>query len=174
MIQGSQADGRILHIYMKTTGGPSNGPPSAPLRKVPTEPKLETSVDAIRNEQSASYNSQREQVDRQRRAEPEFQDGSYGFAAKEDEMEVDTEIMGVEKPSTTTPRAELGRSNDDRRDDRGRERRDERREVRYDGRRDGGRGRPYFDRDREGGRPRNDYRLHSDDLYPRPRGRGFR
>ena len=174
LMQKPQADGRILHIHMKTAGAPSNGPPSAPMRKVPTEPRLETPIDLTRSEQAASYDSQREQVDRQKRADPEFQDGSYGFAAKEDEMEVDTEVLGADKPGVATPLGEFNRSHDDRRDKRGSERRDDRRDIRYDGPRNGGRGRPYFDRDREGGRPRNDYRLHSDDLYPRPGGRGFR
>lgn len=57
----------------------------------------------------------------------------------------------------------------DRRD----ERRDDRRDNRYDAPKNYGRGRQ-FDRDLAGGRPRDDRRLYSDDLYPRPRGRGFR
>ena len=155
------------------TGPSSAGPSIAPVRKAPPEPK-ETPVGLTRNEPSASYDSQREQSDRQRRADPEFQDGSYGFAAKEDEMDVDTEVLGAEKPSTDNRRPEYSRPHNDRRDNRDHDRRDDRRDARYDGPRDGGRGRPYFDRERESGRPRNDYRLHSDDLYPRPRGRGFR
>lgn len=66
------------------------GPPSAimpPLRKAPTEPRV-PQVDLTRNE--SPYDRQREQYDRnRRRAEPEFQDGSYGFEAKPDQMDVE-------------------------------------------------------------------------------------
>ena len=154
-------------------GGPSPSSNVAPVQKTPNEPK-ETAIDLTQNEQTMAYDSQREKSDRQRRAEPEVQDGSYGFAAKEDEMEVDTEVLGVEKPNTDHRRPDFRRPPIDRRDNRDRDRRGDRRDVRYDAPRDGGRGRPYFDRNREGGRPRNDYRLHSDDMYSRPRGRGFR
>lgn len=123
----SQADGRILHIYMKH--GASLSTPVVPASKPPVTPE----VDLSRNE--PSYDSQREQYDRnRRRADPEFQDGSYGFESKPDQMDVDTE---------------------GRRDDW------------QDGRRDGGRG-------RDNGRGNNYRPLYSDDLYPRPRGRGFR
>ena len=154
-------------------GGPTPSSNAAPVQRVPVEPK-DTPVDLTQNEPNTSYDSQREKSDRQKRAEPEVQDGSYGFAAKEDEMEVDNEILGVEKPENNHRRAEFRRPHIDRRDIRDRDHRVDRRDSRYDSPRDGGRGRPYFDREREGGRPRNDYRLHSDDMYPRPRGRGFR
>jgi len=127
----AQADGRILHIYMKHGASPST--PVAPASKPPVIPE----VDLSRNE--PFYDSQREQYDRnRRRADPEFQDGSYGFESKPDQMDVDT---------------------DGRRDDW------------QDGRRDGGRGR---DNGRGNGRGNNYRPLYSDDLYPRPRGRGFR
>lgn len=140
-------------------------------RKPPTEPK-ETRLDESRNVPTASYDIEREQSDRRRRADPELQDGRYGFEAKEDQMDVDVEVLGSEPSRPDVPRTDDTRSV--RRDDRDRDRRDNRREVRYDAPRDGGRGRSYFDRDRDGGRARSDYRLHSDDMYPRPRGRGFR
>ncbi|KAL8785293.1 MAG: hypothetical protein Q9195_008712, partial [Heterodermia aff. obscurata] len=124
-----KADGRLLHLYMKP------GPPSVimpPLRKTPTEPRV-PQVDLTRTE--SPYDRQREQYDRnRRRAEPEFQDGSYGFEAKSDQMDVDT-------------------------DDRG--------DTWQDKRRDEG-------RNRDLGRGRNDRSLYSDNLYSRPRGRGFR
>jgi len=127
----SQADGRILHIYMKH--GAATSTPVAPASKPPATPE----VDLSRNE--PSYDSQREQYDRnRRRADPEFQDGSYGFESKSDQMDVDTDV---------------------RRDDW------------QDGRREGGRGR---DNGRDNGRGNNYRPLYSDDLYPRPRGRGFR
>lgn len=103
-----------------------------PPRNAPSEPKA-ARVDLTYEDNS--YDKQREQSDRsRRRAEPAFQDGSYGFEAKEDRMEVD---------------------NDDRRN------------LYYNRERQYGRG-----RDME--RPREQRRLYSDDLYPRPRGRGFR
>lgn len=82
-----------------------------------------------------SYDTQREQSDRsRRRAEPEFQDGSYGFEPKIDRMDIDIDA---------------GR-NDRQKDPR---------------ENDGARGR---------GIGRDDRRLYSDDLYRRPRGRGYR
>lgn len=124
-----KADGRLLHLYMK------QGPPTAlmpPLRKTPTEPRV-PQVDLTRTE--SPYDRQREQYDRNRRqAEPEFQDGSYGFETKSDEMDVDVE---------------------------------DRRDTWQDKRRDDG-------RNRNLGRGRNDRSLYSDNLYSRPRGRGFR
>lgn len=131
-------------------------------------------IDLTRSEPSASFNADREQSDRQRRAEPEFQDGSYGFEAKQDEMAVDSEVLGAKTNETVDIRNDFSRPRDDRREIRDLHRRDDRRDSRYDAPRDAGRGRPYFDRDRELGRPRDDYRLHSDNMYPRPRGRGFR
>ena len=111
---------------MKHGAAPSA--PSAPAKK----PSTTAHVDLSRNE--PSYDSQREQYDRnRRRADPEFQDGSYGFDTKADEMEVDV---------------------------------DGRRDIWQDNQRGGGRSR-VNERNR-------DYRpLYSDDLYPRPRGRGF-
>ena len=121
---------------------PLNDPPygeesqNQPPRNAPSEPKA-ARVDLTYEEDS--YSKQREQSDRnRRRAEPEIQDGSFGFEKKEDHMEID---------------------NDDRRDDR--------RNFHYNRERHYGRGR---DMDR----PREQRRLYSDDLYPRPRGRGFR
>ena len=134
-------------------------------------------MDLTQTDSPNVYDAQRAQSDRQRRADPEFQDGSYGFAAKDDEMEVDTEVLGAVKPAVPSgdnTRDEYIRPRNDRRDNQDRGRRDDRRDPRFDNPRDGGRGRPYFDRDRDGGRSRSDYRLHSDDMYPRPRGRGFR
>ncbi|KAK4694155.1 hypothetical protein P7C71_g3382, partial [Lecanoromycetidae sp. Uapishka_2] len=172
------ADGRILHIYMKT-GGPSPGPPITSIRKAPT-----SHIDLTHNG-GPSYDDQREQSDRRRRAEPEFQDGSYGFENnedKEDTMDVDIDAQApppapapvpVTAPTPAAPApANVSAPRTDRRDDR----RDDRREDRrgYEAPRDYGRGRSYYDRDRDSGRPRNDQRLYSDDMYSRPRGRGFR
>ncbi|KAL8868533.1 MAG: hypothetical protein Q9174_004928 [Haloplaca sp. 1 TL-2023] len=89
-----RADGRLLHLHLKP------GTPSArlknqaraqslnePPRNAPSEPKA-ARID-LTNEEN-SYDRQREQFDRnRRRAEPEIQDGSYGFEAKADRMEVD-------------------------------------------------------------------------------------
>lgn len=66
---------------------PAPAPIAAPTREVPTGPRA-TRPDLIRAE--PSYNNQREQSDRdRRRAEPEFQDGSYGFDSRDDEMDVE-------------------------------------------------------------------------------------
>ena len=179
-------------------GGPTPSPASAPLNKRPTEPRAPR-VDLTRDPVPL-YNTQREQSDRsRRRADPEFQDGSYGFEAGEDVMDVDMDAPRSDAPVSDVPPPEVSRSDaprlepprlepprSDRRDDRRNDRRDggrdERRDERRDDRRDAhydppsnyGRGRPYIDRDRDHGRPRNDQRLYSDNMYPRPRGRGFR
>ncbi|KAL8929403.1 MAG: hypothetical protein Q9172_000454 [Xanthocarpia lactea] len=130
-----KADGRLLRMYMRLGNPPSppKAPPhNAPPRNAPSEPKA-ARIDLTYEENA--YNKQREQSDRsRRRAEPELQDGSYGFEAKEDRMEVD---------------------HDDRRD------------SYRDGPRPSGRGRDI-------GPPRDERTLYSDDLYRRPRGRGFR
>lgn len=170
-------------------GGPTPSPASAPLRKTPIEPRAPR-IDLTRDP-APSYDTQREQSDRnRRRADPEFQDGSYGFDAREDIMDVDMDVPRSDAPVSDVPHPDASRSDaprldvprserrDDRRDDRrdgGRdERRDDRRDARYDVPSDYGRGKSYIDRDRDGGRPRNDQRLYSDNMYPRPRGRGFR
>ena len=174
-------------------GGPTPSPVFAPLRKTPVEPKAPR-VDLTRDP-APSYDTQREQSDRnRRRAEPEFQDGSYGFDAREDVMDVDMDAPRSEAPVSEIPQSDAPHSDpirldaprsdrrddrrndqrDDRREGRRDDRRDERRDARYDAPSDYGRGRPYIDRDRDRGRPRNDQRLYSDNMYPRPRGRGFR
>lgn len=155
------------------TGGPSQAPAMTSMRKAPT-PR----VDLTRNDEP-SYDSQREQSDRRRRADPEFQDGSYGFDEKEDKdetMDVDMDAQALAAPvSAPAPipapapaPANVSAPRSDRRNDR----RDDRRG--YEAPRDYGRGRSYYDRDRDSGRPRNDQRLYSYDMYSRPRGRGFR
>ena len=170
----NQADGRILHIYMKQ-GGPTPGPNIGSVRKPPIEPK-ENRLTETRKELPSPYDVEREQSDRRRRAEPEYQDGRFGFEAKEDKMDVDTqtaepEVIRIDPPITNSVRTD---KREERDRDRDRDRRDDRRDGRYDGPRDGGRGRTYYDRNRDGPRPRSDYRLHSDNIYSRPRGRGFR
>jgi len=103
-----------------------------PVRTTPTGPKLPR-PDLFRAK--SSYDGQRELSDgNRRRAEPELQDGRYGFDSSDDRMDV---------------------AMDDRVD------------ARRDDRRDSGRGRDY-------GRGRDDRGLYSDDMVPRPRGRGFR
>ncbi len=193
-----QADGRILYVYMKV-GGPTPSPAFAPLRKTPIEPRAPP-VD-LTHDSAPSYDTQREQSDRnRRRADPEFQDGSYGFDAREDVMDVEMDVPQSDAPVSDAPQSDASRSEaprldvprldtqrldaprsdrrDDRRNDRGDGRRDDRRDDRRDSRYDApsgyGRGRSYIDRDRDGGRPRNEQRLYSDNMYPRPRGRGFR
>lgn len=121
-------------MYLKL--GNSSAPPKAPShdnapRNAPSEPKANR-IDLTYEDNA--YNKQREQSDRsRRRAEPELQDGSYGFEAKEDRMEVDGD----------------------------------RHDSYRDSRRASGRGRNV-------GAPRDERPLYSDDLYRRPRGRGYR
>lgn len=169
-------------------GGPAPSTALAPPRKTPTEPRAPRGD--LNRDPAPSYDTQREQSDRnRRRADPEFQDGSYGFDAKEDVMDVDMDAPRPDPPVSDVPQSDAPRSDpprldaprSDRRDDRRDDRREGRRDDRRDGRRDAqydspsdyGRGRPYIDRDRDHGRPRNDQRLYSDNMYPRPRGRGF-
>ncbi|KAL8631213.1 hypothetical protein Q9189_003058 [Teloschistes chrysophthalmus] len=91
-----RADGRLLRLYLKTGNSPlpanvpvQDGDRSEAPRNAPLEPKA-ARVDLAREENA--YDRQREQYDRnRRRAEPEFQDGSYGFEGKDDRMEVDNE-----------------------------------------------------------------------------------
>ena len=119
---------------------------SAPVREIPTEPRAtrpafehpEPNRDVSMGERNG------------RRAEPEFQDGRYGFDIQEEKMDIDVE-----------------------------ERREDRREGRRDDRRDLGRGRDVgrgidLRRGRDGGRGSENRGLYSDDLYSRPRGRGYR
>ena len=145
------------------------GPPSTvsppPTRKPPTEPK-EPPTEPTHSDEAASYANQREQSDRnRRRADPEIQDRSYGFESKNDQMDVEMEApVSDSAPNRPDPPRPV------RQDDRAYGRRDLAPRhsgwSRYDAR----------DRDRfsGGGRPRDDRRLYSDDLYQRPRGRGFR
>ena len=118
-------------------GNPAS-PAIPPILGAPSEPRA-ARKDPARAE--PSYDVQREQSDRnRRRADPEFQDGSYGFESKVDRMDVDV---------------------DDRHDAWNNAPKDAIR-----GRNNGHRG--------YSGRGRDDRRLYSDDLYPGPRGRGFR
>ncbi|MCJ1390500.1 hypothetical protein MMC18_003360 [Xylographa bjoerkii] len=145
-----KADGRTLHVYMKN-GLPEPIPAfvsttSAPVRATPTEPRA--ARPAFERPESARDISMGERNGR--RAEPEFQDGRYGFDAQEEKMDIDVE-----------------------------ERREDRREDRRDDRRDLGRGRDGgrvidLGRGRGGGRGSDNRGLYSDGLYSRPRGRGYR
>ncbi|KAL8701163.1 MAG: hypothetical protein Q9201_005053 [Fulgogasparrea decipioides] len=118
-----RADGRLLHLYMKPkNNSPRSNPPArdtprneAP-RNAPSEPRA-ARVD-LTNEENA-YDRQREQFDRnRRRAEPEFQDGSFGFEVKEDRMEVDNEDHRASAPDRPRPVArdrDEGRLREERR-----------------------------------------------------------
>ncbi|KAL8640394.1 MAG: hypothetical protein Q9228_002681 [Teloschistes exilis] len=101
-----RADGRLLRLYLKTGNSPlpanvpvQDGDRSEAPRNAPSEPKA-ARVDLTREENA--YDRQREQYDRnRRRAEPELQDGSYGFEGKEDRMEVandDRRDSGRDRP----------------------------------------------------------------------------
>ncbi|KAL8813566.1 MAG: hypothetical protein Q9200_000175 [Gallowayella weberi] len=128
-VEAEMADGLFLRMYLKLGNSttPLETPArAAPPRNAPSEPKA-ARIDLTY--EANHYDKQREQSDQsRRRAEPELQDGRYGFEVKEDRLEVD---------------------NDD------------------------GRG-SYRDDQRHTGAGRDERRLYSDDLYRRPRGRGFR
>lgn len=154
-----QADGRVLHVYMKqehttpiipspnhSAANETRGPRANTTRSAPPPPELphqETPrTESIRPEtitpnpvRPDTYDFQREPSDRnRRRAEPEIQDGSYGFEPREEQIDVDM---------------------DDRRDS-----------WRNDPRES--------DKPKNIARTRDDRRLYSDDLYPRHHGRVFR
>ena len=93
-----------------------------------------------------------------RRAEPEIQDGSYGFEAREERMDIDVDDRRDERRN---------KWHDDRRNDQPEDRRIERRDDRQSDPRALGRGREY-------GGGRDSRGLYSDTLYSRSRGRGFR
>ena len=88
MLMRVQADGRLLHVYLK------NGPPT----KMPSPPPLAVTTNSV---EAASQSSERPDLTAQtlqnsrsrsvneKRAEPEVQDGRYGFESKEEEMEVE-------------------------------------------------------------------------------------
>ncbi len=171
----------MLHLYLHY--GPrhetSLAPTPQPLAK-PQEPIKEESQKAL----AASYDNQREQSNHnRRRAEPEIQDRSYGFDNKDDQMDIETDASVPQSTAPnsiiapppniapippTAPRSDPPRST--RQDDRGHDRRDYAPRGpewnRYDDR--------YRERGRGDDRPRDDRRLYSDDMYRRPRGRGYR
>lgn len=110
-----QADGRVLHVYMKqeritpsvtspshSTANESRAPRTDSTR--PDPPPEHSHQDSLHSEsirpdintldhvRSGAYDHQREQSDlNRRRAEPEIQDGSYGFESRDERMDVDTD-----------------------------------------------------------------------------------
>ncbi|MCJ1339158.1 hypothetical protein MMC09_004447 [Bachmanniomyces sp. S44760] len=90
-----KADGRILHLYLRD-GPPAPAEPipvfapaSTSSRPIPTAPKANR-PDVSHAEPAYDYQRDREQSDRnRRRADPELQDGSYGFGTNHDEMDVE-------------------------------------------------------------------------------------
>ena len=125
---------------------------SAPIKATPTEPRAARPA----FERPTSTRDLALGERNGRRAEPEFQDGRYGFDAQEEKMDIDVE---------------------ERREDRREDRRDDRGDLgrgRDRGRgRDGGRGID-LGRGRDWGRGNDNRGLYSDDLYSRSRGRGYR
>ncbi|KAI9729711.1 MAG: hypothetical protein M1834_006662 [Cirrosporium novae-zelandiae] len=73
------ADGRKLHLYLK----PGPPTPIAPTRSDDLGDTMDTDVDNVQPQ--SAYDGQREQADRERRrAEPDIQDGRYGFGDRTD------------------------------------------------------------------------------------------
>lgn len=177
-----------MHRGSSNTVAPASLPQSTTRSK---EPAIVAETVSTGPDTAASYAHQREQSDRnRRRADPEIQDRSYGFGNNTDDMDVE---MDVPTPNETMPRpepprpvssrpepprSESHRSGPSRVDPPRPSRPDDRAYGRRDyAPRDSGWNR-YDDRDRDrvrgGGPPRDDRRLYSDELYQRPRGRGFR
>ena len=143
------------------TGGPTPVPSNPTIRKTPIESPSNT-MEVTRNEPTPSYDAQPERSDRgRRRANPDIQDGRYGFETTEDKMEVDGDVPPSAPRETERPR--------DRHDLYRNEPPGNGRDFRYDQPRGG-----YYDRGWDRGRPRDDRRLYSDGLYSRPHGRGYR
>ena len=93
---------------MKQGGPTSPTVTPTPAPSIPSEPRA-ARIDPPHPE--PSYDVQREQSDRRRRAEPEFQDGSYGFDSKDDRMDVD---MDDRPNSWQSARKDNVRGRDDR------------------------------------------------------------
>jgi len=149
-----KADGRLLYIYMKQGPAartfPSTIDTTATANRPPTEPRA-ARLDMLRSSRPEdspivpSYDSSRDHAGRSsRRADPEYQDGSYGFEERQGEMEVET-------------------------DNRQENHYDDRRH----GRQDDVQGRNMNQR-RDTRRDGDDRGLYSDTMYPKLRGRGFR
>ena len=152
---------------------------SNPLpQPVPIIP-VETRSRELLSEKHSDYGSR---ATNERRAEPEFQDGRYGFDTKENDMEVDVDDRRKQPPSPPLP---------PRRNDNHQQPRNERVDERYaDDRRDRYGYRQGYSRDtrsnrrdygsrdnryRNGNhRPAEPSRLYSDEMYSRPRGNGYR
>ena len=159
-----QADGRLLHVYMKQ-GGPTPFFEADHNHATPlTDTKL-MSRDKLRSDSSYMDVDGQNSGSNSKRADPEIQDGSYGFESREEVMEIDN-----------TPKYDARRE----------ERRDDRKVVRDHYRRDY---EPEYIRDDRGvrneprrgersldqaGRIPDGRRTYSRDFYPRQRGRGFR
>ena len=138
------------------TAPPAEAPVPAPLPQItPTEPRFARPAVARAEPSYNGIGTERNG----RRAEPEFQDGSHGFEAREERMDIDVDERRDERRD---------KWRDDTRDDRLQGRRVERRDDRRIDPRELGRGGDY------GGRGRDSRGLYSDTLYSRPRGRGFR
>ena len=151
-------------------GGPSPAP--TPAQAEPAEPRgmasmLSNPAPLNGLNSSRSHEELRGYSDRKsKRADPEFQDGSYGFSAKEENMDVEMEdgrTTGREQPQ------------------------EDHRELRGDTYHNSGRGsgistasdsrrdeRPDLGRGRFNARGRDSRGLYSDSFYRRPRGQVYR
>ncbi len=156
-----QADGRLLHVYMKQ-GGPS------PVAPPPVAPEAPPS-DPPRGRQIGTELISRSGRDGGSRlngpsADPEYQDGRYGFDHTVVDDSMDVEANGQAAPrryERTQPREDYGHRHDSGRyyD----------RQSRSDTSRDG-----YYAEEKPRVAGTSDRRgLYSDDFNPRQRGRGF-
>ena len=144
------------------SGGPTPSASVLPTQRAIAE-LASLDADRSRSDTSNPYGAQREAADRdRRRAEPNVQDGRYGFENKNDQMEVGP-------PPVTREESRRPERQDTYHDNRPRGR-----DSGYDPSRQRGYiGSGYYDRGWDSARPRNDRRLYSDGLYSHPRGSGY-
>ncbi|MCJ1327583.1 hypothetical protein MMC10_004254 [Thelotrema lepadinum] len=186
-----KADGRLLHVYLK------NGPPTQlpepqpqpepaaifnPLPQPVPSVLVKSSSRELLPEKHSDYDAR---TTTERRAEPEFQDGRYGFESKEDNMEVDVDDRR-EQPASPPHQPRRNDSHQQSRNERTSERYTDDRRDRYgyrpgysrdthSNRRDYGGRDNNHNRYRNGNhRPAEPNRLYSDEMYSRSRGNGYR
>lgn len=114
-----QADGRIISLYIGKSGPAilralQNNPvaePIPPRLDLTDGPSPARTAPPPRADLTATYNTQREASDRSRarRADPEIQDGSYGFqeaaaARQQDRMDVEVGEVTVPQPPANNGR----------------------------------------------------------------------
>ena len=151
-----KADGRLLHVYLKQGGPTPVVPARAAAPPAPERPQAREVIPQVARDQ-------RPRDTDARRADPEFQDGSYGFESRNEPIDVDMEVDEADYE------VRLDDYRNDRYNERPRDRRDYEPRYRASDRDTRADYRPQ-EKSRPGGGMEN-RRLYSDDLYSQ-RGRG--